>query len=991
MAPTRASPVPSGNAGAASDRTAEVMHRAALAVSRVGGSDVVEELVRELTTILGVDAAFAAVFSDEKRTHMRTLASRLDGKMLRRFDYPLAGSPCAEVVGRDFHYVGHGAAAAFPPGTIFGAKGMDCYAAYPLTDSAGDPLGLVVAMNREPLDEPGLAESTLKIFAVRIAAEVERARTEAALRSAALAVSSAKGEAVFPELVRYLATILKADIAFIALPDVDDSCRLRMLAFYMDGTIRENFSYDARGTPCETVIGQQFRIYPSELCLLFPGDRDFEALGAESYAGFPLRDGHGTALGLISVVARRPMVRADRVESILQIFAVRAAAEIERTRAERALRESETSYRAIFEAAEDAIFVHDWDTGAIVDVNPKACETYGYAPAEMRRMRVGDVSSNVPPYTDGEALRHIGEAKLGRTVQFEWHRRNRDGSLHWDEVRLKSAVIGGHRRVLAFSREITERKLAVEALRASEEQYRTIFNASSDALILWDSKLRRVDVNPAYERMYGWTREESIGNAYENRSVSRQYSEPRLALVRRALAGEMCYAELDAVRKNGERFRAEIHTIPMNYRGQPHVLAIARDITERRRAEEERSMLEAQLRQAQKMEAIGHLTGGVAHDFNNILTSVMGYLALGTERAAQLGDAKLGGYLSQVERAARRARDLIAQMLAFSRGQRSERAPASLAALAADSLNLLRSTLPATIELETVCEPEAPRAMIDGVQIEQVLLNLCLNARDAIGGTGKIRVAVREVRDVEATCASCRGDVSGRFVELSVNDSGPGIPSGVVDRMFEPFFSTKDVGRGSGMGLAMVHGIVHQHGGHVVVDVRPGEGTTFRVLLPGVAAAPATNAGVQGGAGALSNRPQLTGRVLVVDDEQMVGEFMGELLSGWGLDVTVERQPLAAQTWFARDPSRIDVVVTDQTMPKMTGLELARRMRQVRADLPVILYTGYADEITAADLAAAGVAALLRKPVEPGALFQQLERHLPPERVTSDPRLTPAA
>jgi PAS domain S-box-containing protein len=991
MTPTRPSPTPAEDGGATPSRTAEVMHRAALAVSRVGGTDVVEELVRELAEILGVDTAFAAVFCDEARTHMRTLATRLDGKVLRSFEYPLAGSPCAEVVGREFHYVDRGAAAAFPPGTIFGAKGMDCYAAYPLTDSAGDPLGLVVAMNREPLAEVGLAESTLKIFAVRIAAEVERARTEAALSSAALAVSSAKGEAVFPELVRYLATILKADIAFIALPEADEPCRLRMLAFFMDGTIRENFSYAARGTPCETVIGQQFRIYPSALSVLFPGDRDFADIGAESYAGFPLRDGRGMPLGLISVVARRPMVRADRVESILQIFAVRAAAEIERTRGERALRESETSYRAIFEAAEDAIFVHDWESGAIVDVNPKACETYGYTPAEMRRMRIGDVSANVPPYTDEEALARIGEAKLGRTVEFEWRRRNKDGSLHWDEVRLKSAVIGGHRRVLAFSREITERKLAEEALRASEEQYRTIFNASSDALILWDSRLRRVDVNPAYERMYGWTREESIGNAYEGRAVPHEYSEPRLALVRRALAGEMCYAELDAIRKNGERFRAEIHTIPMNYRGQPHVLAIGRDITERRRAEEERAMLEAQLRQAQKMEAIGHLTGGVAHDFNNILTSVMGYLALGTERAAQLGDAKLGGYLAQVERAARRARDLIAQMLAFSRGQRSERVPASLAALGTDALNLLRSTLPATIELETVFEADAPRVLIDAVQIEQVLLNLCLNARDAIGGTGRIRVAVRAVRDVAATCASCRGGVTGHFVELAVSDSGPGIAPAVLDRMFEPFFSTKDVGRGSGMGLAMVHGIVHQHGGHVLVHVQRGEGTTFRVLLPGVDAVSAGKGDAVDGAGALSRRPQLHGRVLVVDDEQMVGEFMSDLLSGWGLDVTVERHPLQAESWFARDPSRVDVVVTDQTMPKLTGLELARRLRAVRADLPVILYTGYADEIAPTDIAATGVAALLRKPIEPAALFQHLQRHLRTAGEVTDPGLTPAA
>jgi PAS domain S-box-containing protein len=441
------------------------------------------------------------VFSDDEHTKLRTLAEWLDGRMLRNFEYPLAGSPCADVVGREFRFVEAGVASQFQPGTIFRAKGMDCYAAYPLSDSAGEPLGLLVAMNRTPIADAGLAESMLKIFAVRVAAEIERTHAEEALRSAALAVSSAKGEAVFPELVRYLATILKSEIAFIALPKADDPCALQMMALYIDGKIHENFAYAMRGTPCETVLDQEYRIYPSDLCRRFPLDGDFAAIGAESYAGFPLRDGRGASLGLISVVSRRPMPHTERIESILQIFAMRAAAELERSRAEHALRESEASYRAIFEAAEDAIFVHDWDTGTIVDVNPKACESFGYSHEEMCGISVAQISSGVPPFTEEEAGRRVGEAKLGRTVQFEWHRRNKDGSLHWDEVRLKSAVIGGHRRVLAFTREITERKLAEEALRASEEQYRAIFNASADALILWDSQFRRVDVNPAYERI----------------------------------------------------------------------------------------------------------------------------------------------------------------------------------------------------------------------------------------------------------------------------------------------------------------------------------------------------------------------------------------------------------------------------------------------------------------------------------------------------------
>ena len=549
---------------------------------------------------------------------------------------------------------------------------------------------------------------------------------------------------MFPELVRYLATILKSDIAFIALPKDDDPCTLQMLALCMDGTIRENFAYAMRGTPCETVLGQEYRIYPSDLGRRFPLDADFAAVGAESYAGFPLRDGRGASLGLISVVSRRPMPHTERIESILQIFAVRAAAEIERTRAEQALRESEASYRAIFEAAEDAIFVHDWDTGAIVDVNPKACESYGYSHEEMCGISVGQISSGVPPYTSEEAGRRVGEAKLGRTVQFEWHRRNKDGSLHWDEVRLKSAVIGGHRRVLAFTREITERKLAEEALRASEEQYRAIFNASADALILWDSHFRRVDVNPAYERIYGWSRDDVIGRSYDHPAYPRDYSERRLDLVRRALAGETCHAELEAIRKNGERFQTEVHAIPFQHRGEPHVLAIARDITERKRADEERARLEAQLRQAQKMEAIGHLTGGIAHDFNNILTSVMGYVVLGRRAGAgaRRREARPLPRSGHARRAAR-ARPHCPDADVQSRSARGAACRVARAARHRIAQVAAARRCPRASSFRPLSIPTCRRCRWIPVQIEQVLLNLCINARDAIEGSGAIRVSVR--------------------------------------------------------------------------------------------------------------------------------------------------------------------------------------------------------------------------------------------------------
>jgi len=1051
----------------------------------------------------------------------------------------------------------------------------------------------------------------------------ERKRFAEALQQAAVAMSSAGGGQVFDALVLALAAALDVDAVMIGVFADAGRTRMRTLATCLDGTILRTFEYDVTQTPCAGIVGREFRFVGEGVQPEFAPGTMFQARGFDSYAAYSLNDAAGVQLGLIAALDRGPMTDRALTESLLKIFAARAAAEIERARAEEALRHSEASYRSIFEASEDPIFIHDSDTGAILDVSPKAAEVYGYSREEMRQLTVGELSANEPGYTAEDAARHIQQAKLrSAPVRFEWHARYRDGRLKWHEVTLKRATIAGEPRILAFTRDVTERKLADEALRASEAQYRAIFNASTDALVLWNSAPKRVDCNPAYERMYGFTRAEVIADVYPSHFPP-EYQERRREIARRTLAGESCHVELESLRKNGERFVAEVRTIPIRHRGEPHVLAIVRDITERKRAEEavraseeqyravfnatadglvlrdadnrivdvnpalvamtgctreelvgarrwlfarpgedaqaeerarrvlagetshretqavrrdgtpfdvevrsvpiqyrgrphvlamgrditarrladaalraseeqyraifnatadalvlrdadfrivdvnpayeamsgfgraeviggdrvithplqlnpslrelhqrvlagetihleaegvrkdgtrieielrgapiqhegrphvlyigrdittrkraetERLALEAQLRQAQKMEAIGHLTGGIAHDFNNILTSIMGYVTLASERPGAAEDRRLGSYLEQALLSSRRARDLIRQMLTFSRGQRGPRRPVDLRRVAAESARLLRSSMPATLELETLAAPDVPLASLDRVQAEQVLLNLCINARDALEGHGKVRVGVGRSPIRQATCTSCRAQFEGEFVELAVADDGPGIPPEVMERMFEPFFSTKEVGKGSGMGLATVHGIVHEHGGHVVVESTPGRGATFRVLFP-VLGADGQSIEHETLPGYVAVRkPGLAGRVLLVDDEEMVVGFMRELLEGWGLEVTARRTGPDARQLFADEPERYDLVITDQTMPRMTGLELARELAAIRPGLPVILYTGYADRVVDAEVAAAGVRAVLEKPVEPAQLLALLRACLP--------------
>jgi PAS domain S-box-containing protein len=790
---------------------------------------------------------------------------------------------------------------------------------------------------------------------------------------------------------------------------------------------------------------------------------------------------------------RQALLDREVTETLLQIFGVRAGAELERRSAQQAARTSEQSYRAIFDASEDAIFVHDWDTGAVLDVSPKAAEIYGYPRADLLKLRIADVSQNEPPYTQEQANVLIQRAKLlNAPLRFEWRAKHRDGHLMWHEVTIKPAMIGGARRLLGFVRDITARKVADDELQLREEQYRAIFTASEDALVLWDAQYTIVDVNPAFLKLYGFRRDEIVGSGYPAH-LPPAYVAARIDLIRRALAGETCEIVTTAIRNDGSHFEVEMRVFPIQHRGLPHVLSIARDITarlraeeqlrssearlratiesafdclvaidgdgrilefnaaaercfgyrraevlgrsiaelviphrhraahaeglarfrltrtgayigrrvetsalradgsefpieitigvaasadgdmfigyvrdisDRKRAESERATLESQLRQAQKMEAIGQLTGGIAHDFNNILASIMGYVVLASDRPAAAADARIGEHLEQALNSCRRARDLIQQMLTFSRVRKGEARPLVLGEVVREVAQMLRVTLPGTMALDLEALDADCRVVVDPVQAQQAVLNLCINARDALDGEGRIDVRVQKRHVQGVTCASCGTPFSGSFVELSVSDDGPGIPAAVRERMFEPFFSTKLPGKGTGMGLATVHRVVHESRGHVLVDTEGGRGTRFGILLPEADPLLAAPAGTAAPAVAAV---RLRGRVLLVDDEGSVLNFMRELLANWGLDVCAVTSATDAELLLQDDASGFDLVLTDQAMPGMTGVELAEAAHRLRADLPVILYSGNLGEIEV-HRERLGLYRVLGKPIEPAEL-----------------------
>ncbi|HZX76591.1 PAS domain S-box protein [Lysobacter sp.] len=805
-----------------------------------------------------------------------------------------------------------------------------------------------------------------------------RKQIETALSTSALAVSRAYGRDLFIELSRYLAAILDVDVAFIAEKRPDDPAMMHVLAFIADGMPREHFDYALANTACATVVGHGFRIYPAALNSQFPLDDDFIEMGAESYAGYPLNDSQGRPLGLISIVSRRPLEQPEFIESVMKIFAVRAASELERERADAALAASQASYRQIFDASEDAIFVHDFETGRIVDVNPKACALFGYTQQEMLDISMDALGSGEPPYTGADAAAHLERARREGSVGFEWHRRNKDGSLRWDEVFLKVANIGGMPRILAFSRDITERRNAEDAARRNAQHLRATVNAALDCIIAMDQDGVIVKFNPAAEACFGLTEREALGRSLADTIIPQRYRERHLFGLRRYLEGGpgpvlKQRLEVTAMRADGSEFPAELAIGVDDSPSGKVFIGYLRDITERTQAEQRRRRLEAQLLQAKKMEALGHLTGGIAHDFNNLLASIMGYVGLASERTAGGEDARLSGYLDQALQSCVRARDLIQQMLMFSRGQKGQAQAVDAAACIEQNLAVLRPTIPPEICIEQHVAPETGAVQFDPVQLGQVLLNLCVNACDAMQGEGRLQLELREVRIDAGECGACRQPIEGEFVELSVRDSGPGIEPAVLERIFDPFFSTKPPGKGAGMGLATVHGLVHEHGGHLLVDTAIGEGTCFRVLLPR-------------GTGALrptpsrraSDRPAPSrqGRVLIVDDEHSVGEFMCELLSSWGLEADFTAVPEQALALVRGAPSHYRLLITDHSMPSITGVQLAQVLAKIAPDLPVLLYTGLADRVQEDSLPPNMLRTVLRKPIDHAQLAQILNATL---------------
>jgi PAS domain S-box-containing protein len=483
----------------------------------------------------------------------------------------------------------------------------------------------------------------------------------------------------------------------------------------------------------------------------------------------------------------------------------------------------------------------------------------------------------------------------------------------------------------ALQREVEDRRTAEAALEQSRQLYRTLFDNANDAVIIFEPDGETVlEVNHKACELYGYSREEFLGLSLA--AITTDY-ERGIDEVRSTMRFKGSRdLELVQKRRDGQQILVSISATVIEFGNRLAIMSVNHDVTHQHELEQERQRLEQQLRQAQKMEAIGTLAGGIAHDFNNILYAIHGNAELVLERLAPGGS----DWENQMEvlRGSRRASDLVRQILTFSRQTSSAREPVDLIELVAEVGRMMRATLPATIEIRQTLPAGRATVLADPIEIHQVLMNLCTNAWQAMQPAGGVlEIALKSLTLAEALVKPMDTLLPGDYHQLTVSDTGDGINPDIQGRIFDPFFTTKAVGEGTGIGLSLVHGIVSSLGGTVTVYSEPGRGSTFTVYLPKLEAEvrqPEQRRVLEG-----------TERVLFIDDEPALVRMGTQMLERQGYRVTAFADSLEALACYRDDPFAFDIVVTDETMPGMRGSELAAAITRLRPDLPVILCTGF--------------------------------------------------
>lgn len=645
----------------------------------------------------------------------------------------------------------------------------------------------------------------------------------------------------------------------------------------------------------------------------------------------------------------------------------------------RKLTENRKLYQTVFHSATDAIIIADAKTGMLVDANPKAEDLLGRSVEDLRQLHQTDLH---PPEqsqccniafheavdTDGV---YIHEALMVK----------KDGSTVPVEVSSGGTVrVEGQTLHFGLFRDISKRKEAEETMRRISDQNQMILDAAGDGIFGVDARGQVTFINPMAANLLGYQPDEAIGQFYgvflENGDAKETC--PVYQSYHAGIATHT--AERTFRRKSGERLVVEITSTPLRQNGDLlGAVATFRDLTERKQLEIDRRQLEDRKQQVQKMEALGTLAGGVAHDFNNILVPILGYAEILKSQFPE--KTSNGEAANEIYLAARRAKELISQILAFSRQSEVSAKPVKIQLIVKEVMRLVRPSLPTEIDIQTRISPNVGYVLCDPVQIHQMTMNLITNAYHAMEETGgELIVSVDEVDHafVDRVAVDVNG-IMNRFVRIVVKDTGKGIPYDIQNKVFDPYFTTKEKGKGTGLGLSLVHGIAREIGGGVHLESTPGIGTAVSLFLPRT-----TRSENEEPDATIAPNADSGASILVVDDNEQVLRFLNRLLSTMGHRVTGHTSSVEALAAFQHDPDNFDLVITDFHMPNVNGIDLSKRIKTLRPDIRILLCTGFSNRISESGIDHLPVDGLLLKPLLPKDITKQITALLERPKSTSE-------
>ena len=628
---------------------------------------------------------------------------------------------------------------------------------------------------------------------------------------------------------------------------------------------------------------------------------------------------------------------------------------------------ADSSY--VFQFSEDQKFVtctHEWRAEglekSVERIENVAVETYPWGMQKLlqREEVIIPRVSDLPPEASSERQRFEQQGIQsilavpmvfgGNVIGFIGLESVREKIMWAEDIRSLLEIVG---QVFANA---LENKKTRQALQESEERLRTVYETFPDPVTIIEAREGRcIDVNSAFTRVTGWSATEVIGKTAADLKIWYDPAERQKMLDGISSKGKIENLEVKFRLKNGSLITALMSAILIQLNNQPHILTITRDISELKSAQEEREQLKTQLIQAQKMEAIGTLAGGIAHDFNNILGAIIGYAEMALYDTRQ--DSMEHYNVEQVLKAGHRAKDLVKQILAFSRKSEQNKQIISLTPIIKEALKLLRASLPTTIEIEQNIESNLDAIYADPTQIHQVMMNLCTNAGHAMADTaGILGISLQNI-DLKAKAAALYPDLSpGPYVKLSISDTGHGMDAATMDRIFDPYFTTKAQDKGTGMGLAVVHGIIKGQGGSIQVNSTPGQGSRFDILFPIMERQMVSETEE------LKALPTGSECILLVDDEESLIDLGKNMLKKLGYGVETWTRPVEALDTFRTNPHKFDLVISDMTMPNMTGDILATELRRIRPDIPIIICTGYSERINEQKAEELNIQGLIMKP-----------------------------